>query len=128
AYGVSYNDKYRLPLPEPMAEGHPVVLETDRCSAFTALTIEGVDPHAPSPKYMVDRLRAAGVRAISLAVDVTNYVMLESGQPLHPYDGDKLQGPIRVRMAAEGEQLTTLDGQLRDLDVDDMLITDDRGP
>ena len=128
AYGSSYTDRYRIPLPGEVSDGHPIALETERCTAFTALTIEGVDPEAPSPKYIVDRLRASGVRSISLAVDVTNYVMLESGQPLHAYDADKLQGPIRVRLAKEGETLRTLDGQDRTLDVDDMLITDDRGP
>ncbi|NLE98688.1 MAG: phenylalanine--tRNA ligase subunit beta [Propionibacterium sp.] len=128
AHGVSYTDRYRMSLPEPSQGGHPIELLTDRCSAFTALTIDGVDPHAPSPKHVTDRLQAAGVRAISLAVDVTNYVMLESGQPLHAYDAAKLDGPIRVRMAEQGETLTTLDGHVRKLDVDDMLITDDRGP
>lgn len=128
SHGVSYTDKYRQSLPSQVSDGHPVELETDRCTAFTALTLEGVDPKAPSPKFIVDRLRASGVRAISLAVDVTNYVMLESGQPLHAYDADKLQGAIRVRMANAGEELVTLDGQKRTLDTDDMLIVDDSGP
>lgn len=128
AYGMPYSDKYRLALPKPHTDGHPIELETPRCAAFTALTIEGVDPRAASPKFMVDRLRASGIRAISLAVDVTNYVMLESGQPLHAYDKDKLQGAIRVRMAGEGETLVTLDGQVRQLDPDDMIIADDSGP
>ncbi len=128
ANGVSYEDRYRAKLPEPVEGGHPVVLESDRCPAFVALTIEGIDPTAASPAWMVDRLRASGVRSISLPVDVTNYVMLESGQPLHAYDAAKLRGPIRVRLANEGETLRTLDGQDRVLDVDDLLITDDSGP
>lgn len=126
--GLAFTDRYRAPLPAPVAEGYPVELDSERCSAFTALTIEGVDPSAPTPKVIVDRLRASGVRSISLAVDVTNYVMLDSGQPLHAYDADKLAGPIRVRTATEGEQLVTLDGQTRTLDADDLLITDDSGP
>ncbi len=126
---VSFEDPYRHHLPAPVEGGHPIVLESDRCSAFVALTIDGIDPQAPSPRWMADRLRASGVRSISLAVDVTNYVMLESGQPLHAYDADRLQGPIRVRMAREGERLVTLDGQERVLDADDdLLITDDSGP
>ncbi|HMR47951.1 MAG TPA: phenylalanine--tRNA ligase subunit beta [Arachnia sp.] len=128
ANGVSYIDAYRASLPEPVAGGYPVVLESDRCRSFVAITVDDVDPGAPSPQWMVDRLRASGVRAISLAVDVTNYVMLESGQPLHAYDGATLQGPIRVRLASEGEKLRTLDGQERTLVADDLLITDDSGP
>ncbi|HJE51525.1 MAG TPA: phenylalanine--tRNA ligase subunit beta [Tessaracoccus flavescens] len=128
ANGVSYTDKYRGALPEPVDGGHPLVLDSDRCSAFVALTIDGFNPDAPSPDWMADRLRAAGVRSISLAVDVTNYVMLEAGQPLHAYDAAKLQGPIVVRLANEGETLRTLDGVERQLDTDDLLITDDSGP
>lgn len=125
---VSFDDPYRRHLPAPVDAGHPIVLESERCSSFVALTIDGIDAAAPSPRWMADRLRASGVRSISLAVDVTNYVMLESGQPLHAYDADKLQGPIRVRLASSGERLTTLDGQERILDADDLLITDDSGP
>jgi len=126
--GVPFSDPYDLPLPAPVSDGYPVVLESDRCSAFVALTIEGFDPAAPTPRSMVDRLRACGVRSISLPVDVTNYVMLESGQPLHAYDAARLQGPIRVRLATEGETITTLDGVHRTLTADDLLITDDSGP
>ena len=128
AAGVSYSDPYRQPLPEPHTGGYPVEIDGDRCRSFVALTIDGLDPSAPTPRWMADRLRASGVRSISLAVDVTNYVMLESGQPLHAYDGARLRGPIRVRLAQEGEQLRTLDGQDRRLEADDLLITDDSGP
>ncbi len=68
------------------------------------------------------------MRPISLAVDVTNYVMLELGNPIHGYDGDRLQGPIVVRRARQGETLTTLDGTRRSLSTEDLLITDDSGP
>src|SRR4029079_9348405 len=70
----------------------------------------------------------AGMRPLSLGGDVTNYVMLELGQPIHGYDGDKLAGPIRVRRATEGEQLRNLDGVDRTLSSEDLLITDDSGP
>ncbi len=127
AAGVSFEDPYASGMPDPTVGGYPVVLESERCTAFVALTIDGIDPAAPSPKFITDRLKASGVRAISLAVDVTNYVMLESGQPLHAYDAARLQGPIRVRLAAEGEQLRTLDGVDRTMTADDLLITDDSG-
>jgi phenylalanyl-tRNA synthetase beta chain len=70
----------------------------------------------------------AGMRSISLAVDITNYVMLETGQPLHAYDATKLAGPIRVRKAVAGERIVTLDDVTRTLHADDLLITDDSGP
>ena len=76
---------------------------------------------------MVRRLTQAGMRPISLAVDVTNYVMLEIGRPIHGYDADKLTGPIRVRRATEGERLTTLDGVDRALSTEDLVVTDDSG-
>ncbi|MGV8846939.1 phenylalanine--tRNA ligase subunit beta [Tessaracoccus sp.] len=127
AAGVSFTDPYARVMPEAVTAGHPVELESPRCSAFVALSIEGFDPAAPTPPWMAQRLRASGVRSISLAVDVTNYVMLESGQPLHAYDANTLHGPIRVRLAAEGETVRTLDGTLRTCTADDLLITDDSG-
>lgn len=128
AAGVGFDDPYATPMPENSDAGYPVVLDSERAQNFVALTIEGFDPAAASPKFMVDRLLASGVRSISLPVDVTNYVMLESGQPLHAYDAAGLQGPIRVRQARDGEKLRTLDGVLRELVTDDLLITDDSGP
>ena len=87
-----------------------------------------LDVEAASPRWLQRRIQLAGMRPISLAVDVTNYVMLELGQPIHGFDRDALVGPIVVRRAAAGEKLTTLDGAVRDLDPDDLLITDDTGP
>ena len=99
----------------------------ERCDRFSMLAMEGLDPTAPSPWWLRRRLTQAGVRSISLAVDVTNYVMLETGRPIHGYDLDKLQGPIVVRRARDGERLTTLDGTDRRLSTEDLVVTDDSG-
>ncbi|MFI8777901.1 phenylalanine--tRNA ligase subunit beta [Brachybacterium paraconglomeratum] len=98
------------------------------CTRFVALEVEGVDPAAQTPRWMARRLTLAGMRPISLIVDVTNYVMLDLGQPLHAYDAEKLVGPITVRRARKGEKLTTLDDVERTLDPEDLLITDAGGP
>jgi phenylalanyl-tRNA synthetase beta chain len=94
---------------------------------FTLRTIVGFDPAAASPHWMKRRLILSGMRPVSLAVDVTNYLMLETGQPLHAFDGNKLRGPIVVRHARDGESMETLDHVQRELHPDDLLITDDRG-
>ena len=109
-------------------QGHPVVVEDAAgCPVFVARRVDGFDPAAPTPDFMVQRITAAGMRPISLAVDVTNYVMLETGRPIHGYDADRLQGAIVVRRAREGEKLTTLDGTARTLDPGDLVVTDDSG-
>ena len=98
------------------------------CDRFEVRAVGNIDPTQPTPPWMVSRLKLSGMRSISLIVDITNYVMLELGQPLHAYDLDKLTGGITVRRAKTGETLKTLDGQVRKLDVEDLLITDDSGP
>lgn len=98
------------------------------CTGFVVRVVRGVDPSIPTPAWMAARLQLAGVRSLSLQVDISNYVMLELGQPLHAYDLGKLTGGITVRRAHEGETLVTLDGQERTLDVEDLLITDESGP
>jgi len=114
--------------PAANEEGHRVVVEdAEGCPVFVARRVDGFDPAAPTPDFMVQRITAAGMRPISLAVDVTNYVMLETGRPIHGYDADKLQGAIVVRRAREGEKLTTLDGTARTLDPGDLVVTDDSG-
>ena len=94
------------------------------CDRYYARAIRGFDPSARTPNWMRRRLIRAGMRSISLAVDVTNYVMLDLGQPMHAYDMDKLEGPIVVRRANEGEKLVTLDGKEHELSPEDLLITD----
>ncbi|EFA23190.1 phenylalanine--tRNA ligase, beta subunit [Bifidobacterium gallicum DSM 20093 = LMG 11596] len=94
------------------------------CDRFYARAVRGYQPGSPTPNWMRRRLTRAGMRSISLPVDVTNYVMLDLGQPLHAYDLDKIEPPIVVRRAKAGEKLTTLDGKDHDLSVEDLLITD----
>ena len=129
AYGVSFVDPATtLPAAEP-GDGYPVTVDDPTgCDRFVALEVSGFDATAPTPRWLARRVQLAGMRPISLPVDVTNYVMLELGQPIHGYDKASLQGPIVVRRARSGETLTTLDGVARTLDVEDLLITDDRGP
>ncbi|HSV40221.1 MAG TPA: phenylalanine--tRNA ligase subunit beta [Nocardioidaceae bacterium] len=129
AYDAPYHDPAHRDVPEPNDGGYPVQIDdSSGCPVFATRTVTGFDPSAPSPKHLAARVQAAGMRSISLAVDVTNYVMLELGQPIHAYDAQKLQGPIVVRRAGAGEKLTTLDDVQRTLSDDDLLITDDSGP
>jgi phenylalanyl-tRNA synthetase beta chain len=129
AYGVLFHDPATRTVPAPNDAGYPVHVEAeDGCPVFATRTVTGFDPSAPTPRWLARRIQLAGMRPISLAVDVTNYVMLELGQPIHGYDGDKLRGPIGVRRAKPGERLTTLDDVTRALDPEDLLITDERGP
>ena len=97
-------------------------------SVFVTRVVTGVDPSKPTPAWMISRLALAGIRSISLVVDITNYVMWELGQPIHGYDLDKVAGGLTVRRATAGEKLVTLDDQTRALDPEDLLITDDSGP
>ncbi|MFI8964328.1 phenylalanine--tRNA ligase subunit beta [Streptomyces sp. NPDC053493] len=129
AYGLPLRDPALLDVPAPNAYGYPVqIADPIGCDRFTARTVVGLDPEARSPIWLKRRLQKAGMRPISLAVDITNYVMLELGQPLHAYDRSRLDGPIGVRRAAAGEKITTLDGTARVLDSGDLVITDNRGP
>lgn len=90
-------------------------------------SIEKVDVSAPTPLQMVRRLQMAGMRSISLAVDITNYIMLEYGQPLHAFDKGKIAGTLKVRRAGATASLTTLDGQEHPLHENDLLIADEKG-
>lgn len=135
ATGAAYTDPVtEVEIPQAGAGGTAVQLRdqaplrgTDGCSRFVTLEVNGVDPSAQTPRWMARRLTLAGMRPISLIVDVTNYVMLDLGQPLHAYDADKVVAPIVVRRARAGEKLTTLDDVTRTLDPEDLLITDSDG-
>ena len=98
------------------------------CPRFAGRVVRGIDTKAESPVWMTERLRRSGLRAISPVVDITNYVMLELGQPLHAYDCSLLQGPIRPRLAKSGEKVTLLDEKEVELNEDTLIITDDSGP
>ncbi|RWZ55453.1 phenylalanine--tRNA ligase subunit beta [Labedella populi] len=136
ATGAAFTDPAEAFSRPPAREGgYPVSIQDSApirgragASVFVARTVRGVDVSKPTPMWMSSRLRLAGIRSISLPVDITNYVMLELGQPIHGYDLGALRGGIVVRRAAPGEHLTTLDGQNRALDPEDLLITDDSGP
>ena len=135
----------RLPLDVDSARGRDTasdyldasISDTDNCHRFTGTIVRGVTI-GPSPAWMQERLNKAGMRPINNIVDITNYVMLELGQPLHAFDYDLLvaranavgdaRPAITVRSAAEGEEIETLDGQTRRLDGSMLLITDRAGP
>ncbi|NJC01300.1 phenylalanine--tRNA ligase subunit beta [Xanthomonas arboricola] len=91
---------------------------------YCGRVIEGIDPAAKTPVWLAERLRRSGVRPVSLLVDITQYVMLELGQPMHAFDLDTLQGPIGVRHSRSGEQLALLDGRQVTLDDSFLTITD----
>ncbi len=128
AFGSAYSDPVERLLPPPDDAGHPVLIDDpEGCPVFVARTVSGFDPGAATPDWMARRLQQVGQRPISLAVDVTNYVMFEMGRPIHGYDADKLTGAIGVRRAGAGERLTTLDGNDRALSPDDLVVTDGSG-
>ncbi|NYJ01519.1 phenylalanyl-tRNA synthetase beta chain [Nocardioides thalensis] len=128
AFDAPYRDPAVRDVPPADDQGYPVVVDDPAgCPVFVARAVTGFDPTAPTPDWMAARLRHAGMRPISLAVDITNYVMLETGRPIHGYDRDKLQGPIRVRRAVAGERMTTLDDAERTLSTEDLVVTDDSG-
>jgi phenylalanyl-tRNA synthetase beta chain len=141
AYGVPFRDPAETEPPEPpeppelseraepAGESYPAsIADPTACDRFVLREVRGFDPAAASPLWLRRRLQLCGMRPVSLAVDITNYLMLELGQPLHAFDRAKLTGPIVVRRAEPGERLETLDHAVRELHADDILITDDSGP
>ena len=133
SYGVRFADPADADLPADFAavsdQVHAASIgDPTACDRFVLRQMRGFDPAAATPLRMRVRLARGGLRTVSLAVDVTNYLMLELGQPLHAFDADRLSGPIVVRRAEPGEKLETLDHVLRDLDPDDVVIADSSGP
>ncbi|MDB5969109.1 MAG: phenylalanine--tRNA ligase subunit beta [Hydrocarboniphaga sp.] len=128
---------YGLPLSRPRIK--PAVVVGERrfsveienladCSNFAGRVVVGLNPKARTPTFMRERLRRSGIRCIHPLVDITNYVMIELGQPMHAYDADKLSGSLRVRRARTGEKLTLLNDVEVTLDQAELLVTDERGP
>ena len=118
-----------VPVPSTHEETFPVTLSAPQgCPRYLGRVIKGIDLSNPTPDWMQERLRRCGLRSIDPVVDVTNYVLIELGQPMHAFDLSRLGQGIDVRMAQEGDRLTLLDGQDVALDADTLLITDANGP
>jgi phenylalanyl-tRNA synthetase beta chain len=104
------------------------IADKSTASVFYLRTLSNFDPKATTPIWMRRRIEKMGMRSISLAVDVTNYVMLELGQPLHAFDKSKIKGGLTVKRASKAQKFVTLDGQERTLDADDLMVCDDEQP
>ena len=133
SYEAAFIDPADTALPPDVGqvsdEVYPASIEDPTaCDRFVLREVRGFDGARPVPLPLRVRLARAGMRSVSLAVDVTNYLMLELGQPMHAFDRTRLSGPIVVRRARPGERLETLDHVIRDLDPDDILICDASGP
>lgn len=116
--------------PVPAQSEAALAVELDagaKVPRFVGRVVDGVDANAPTPVWMAERLRRSGVRPISFLVDVTQYVMLELGQPMHAFDKDALQSPVVVRHARAGEELKLLDGRAVALDEDFLVVSDSQG-
>ncbi len=116
-------------VPASITDSFPIeVGAKECCPRYVGRVISGVDISRPSPMWLREKLRRCGMRSIDAVVDVTNYLLLELGQPMHAFDLRKLQGAIEVRMAVSGESLELLDGQTITLCPDTLIIADRKGP
>ncbi|MDP2092188.1 MAG: phenylalanine--tRNA ligase subunit beta, partial [Pseudohongiella sp.] len=112
-----------------IADVFPVRIDASaECPRYFGRVIKGINPDSKTPLWLQERLRRCGLRSIDPVVDVTNYVLLELGQPMHAFDLQHLQGGIVVRMAEAGEKIVLLDGKQIDVQPDTLLITDQQGP
>ena len=127
----------RRPVAGPRIDSVPAAIDQrfavrveagDACPRYVCRIVRGVDVRAETPLWMRERLRRSGLRSLGPVVDVTNYVLLELGQPMHAFDLARLAGEIRVRLADSGERLTLLNGEEIALDPDTLIISDARGP
>ncbi len=126
---MALNPPPEAPVAPQVEDALPVRLEAPAaCPRYVGRVVRGVDPAAPTPLWMAERLRRAGLRSLGPLVDVTNYVMLELGQPMHAFDLGRLAGGITVRMGRPGETLTLLDGQEVEPGEATLVIADDSGP
>ncbi len=126
---TAMKDPAVTPIKASIEDEHPVDLVfPEGCPRFAGRVIRNINANADSPVWLKERLRRSGLRSIHPVVDITNYVMLELGQPLHAYDLGLVQGPIRPRLAADGEKVTLLDGREIELKSNTLVITDDSGP
>lgn len=131
--GAIYNKEVKLPelnfneIEEDINVGHKLSIKTENCSLYLAKLVKNVEIKE-SPEFIKTRLIASGIRPINNVVDISNYVMLELGQPLHFFDADKLGNNIEIRMAKNNEEITTLDGIKRSLKDTDIVITDGKKP
>ena len=117
------------PAPVSIEKTRAVVLDSpEACPLYCGRVIAGVNAKAPTPEWMKRRLERSGIRAISALVDITNYVMLELGQPLHAFDNTKLDGTIHARLSHQGEEILLLNEQTLTLEADVLLIADDTRP
>ena len=129
ATSTAINHLQVAPVKATIKDEHPVDLVLpEGCPRFAARVIRNIDLSSRSPVWLIERLRRSGLREIHPVVDITNYVMLELGQPLHAYDCGLLNGPIRPRLAKQGERLTLLDEKEVELLPNTLVITDDSGP
>ncbi len=113
------------PVAATVADTLPIQVDaSDACPRYLGRVVKGINVKAPTPLWMKEKLRRCGIRSIDAVVDVTNYVLLELGQPMHAFDKDRIEGGIVVRMAHEGETLVLLDGTEAKLNADTLVIAD----